>query len=50
VIEIETAHGTIQVLYQITLGDFAIVTVVSLLLILHLIQWLLGSIWNGGRR
>jgi hypothetical protein len=47
---IQTANGAIQVVHRITLGDFAVVTVVSLLIILHLIRWLLDTIWGGGRR
>jgi hypothetical protein len=45
-----TAHGTIRILQEITLGDICIVTVVSLLLIFLILRWLLDTIWKGGLR
>jgi hypothetical protein len=48
--EIVTPSGTIQIIYQITLGDFAIVSIVSLVLIFQVIKWLLDNIWRQGGR
>lgn len=47
--EIETTRGTIQLIYQITLGEIAIVTLLSLVLILMTLKWLIQTLWNGGR-
>jgi hypothetical protein len=46
VIEIVTANGTVQIMNQITLGDIAIVTVVSLLVILQVLRWILDIVWR----
>jgi hypothetical protein len=46
---ITTANGAIQVVYRITLGDFAVVTAVGLLIILVILQWILGSVWRFNR-
>lgn len=48
--EYETASGTIQVLYTMTLGDIAIVTVVSILVITQLLHWFYEMLWGGGRK
>jgi hypothetical protein len=47
--EIVTPSGTITIVHQITLGDIAIVTVVSLVLIFLVLRWLLDNIWRGGK-
>jgi hypothetical protein len=49
-VEIVTPSGTIQIIYQMTLGEISIVTVLSLVLIFQVLKWLLDNIWrNGGR-
>jgi hypothetical protein len=42
-----TSNGTIRILHQITIGDIAIVTVLSLLLLFLVSKWLLDNIWRG---
>jgi hypothetical protein len=49
-VEINTPNGVVQILYQMTLGEVAIVAAVSLLILLILLKWLLDLIWFGGRR
>lgn len=46
--EIETASGTIQVLYTMTLGDIASIVVTLLLLATFLLYWVYQVLW--GRR
>ncbi|NHN35545.1 hypothetical protein [Paenibacillus agricola] len=45
--EVLTPYGSIEVLYQLTLGDIAIVTLLALILLFLILQWLLDTIWKG---
>lgn len=45
-VEITTDHGTIEIVYQMTVGELAIATLLSLLLLFSVLKWFLGLIWR----